>query len=97
MASRGHLFDAERAANPPEIDPADAVIAVHRFLVRCRAWGAEREVPRLLARLGASPTPAPEDAAKLHAWTSWVAFVDHALGELESGKLDPWFIRGDGV
>jgi hypothetical protein len=80
------LFDPDRA---PRVDPRDAVAVVHTFLQRCRAWGTDREIPRQLARLAADPTPG--DAAKLHAWTSWVAFVDHALSELEDGTLDEWF------
>jgi len=80
------LYDRNRA---PVMHPADAVFAVHGFLERCRGWGTEREIPKLLARL--TTDPSPEDAAKLHAWTSWVTFVDHALAEIESGHLDPWF------
>lgn len=74
------------------MDPRDAVAVVYRFLVRCRAWGAEREVPARIARLQADPTP--EQAARLHEWVAWVAFVDHALGELEDGSLDDWFTTG---
>lgn len=59
------------------------------FLARCRAWGAEREIPKLMGRLAADPTPA--DAAKLHQWTTWVQFVDHATGEVADGQLDDWF------
>ena len=67
----------------------DAKRVVRSFLLRCRAWGADREVPKQLARLAHDPNPA--DAARLHQWTTWVAFVDHALQELDSGALDDWF------
>lgn len=85
------LYDPDRT---PVMQPADAVTAVHGFLVRCREWGTDREIPKLLGRLTASATP--EDAAKLHAWASWVRFVDHALEELESGHLDGWFDGSEG-
>ena len=71
--------------------PEQAITSVHHFLQKCRAWGTEREIPKLLARLSEQPTPG--DAAKLHQWTSWVAFLDHAAAELEEGKLDPWFLE----
>jgi hypothetical protein len=72
------------------VTPAEEQKAIVRaFLARCRGWGAEREIPAALARLNAAPTPT--DAAKLHQWTSWVAFVDHAVAELDAGALDAWF------
>lgn len=67
---------------------------VTSFLRRCRGWGSEREIPATLERLRADPTP--KDAARLHQWTTWVAFLDHALGELERGELDRWLSDGDG-
>jgi hypothetical protein len=84
---RPPLFDPAR--DPRGVDPRDAVAVVHRFLARCRAWGAEREVPARLARLNAAPNL--PDAAGLHEWVAWVAFVDHALAEIEAGALDDWF------
>ena len=66
-----------------------AITSVHQFLERCRTWGTEREIPKLLARLAEHATPS--DASRLHEWTTWVAFVDHAMAELESGTLDHWF------
>ncbi|MEQ1503402.1 MAG: hypothetical protein ABMB14_14285 [Myxococcota bacterium] len=86
------LYDPARE---PAVDPRDAVVVVHRFLARCAAWGREREIPARIERLRADPTP--EQAAKLHAWVTWVAFVDHALREVEGGDLDPWFTSGDGL
>lgn len=83
------LFEPGRR---PEVAPEDAVAVSHAFLVRCRAWATEREIPKLLARLAEHPTPA--DAARLHQWTTWRDFVDHALRELESGTLDGWFEEG---
>jgi hypothetical protein len=61
---------------------------VAAFLGRCRAWGTEREIPATLERLRAAPTPG--DAARLHQWTTWVSFLDHAVGELDRGELDAW-------
>ncbi|MBX2797183.1 MAG: hypothetical protein KTR31_05930 [Myxococcales bacterium] len=73
----------------PPADPARAITSVHDFLERCRAWGTDRQIPELLERL--QQAPSPTDAAKLHQWTTWVAFLDHALSELRDGTLDPWF------
>lgn len=77
------------------VSGADAVAVVHDFLRRCRAWGTEREIPALLEALASDPSPAA--AAKLHQWTTWVAFVDHALAELEDGSLDRWFDSADAL
>ena len=78
-----------------EVDPRDAVLVARAFLLRCRAWGSEREIPQRLEALAKDPTPA--GAAKLHAWTSWVAFLDRAVAELEQGDLDHWFADADGL
>ena len=86
------LYDPDRAV---QVDPRDAVHVARAFLLRCRAWGAEDEIPKRLQALAADPTPAR--AASLHAWTSWVAFVDHAVAELERGELDHWFTDADGL
>ncbi|MEN0065617.1 MAG: hypothetical protein AAGA48_25980 [Myxococcota bacterium] len=66
---------------------------VRDFLVRCRAWGTDLEIPKLLGRLNEEANPG--DAAKLHQWTSWVAFVDHAIHEVDHGELDDWFREGE--
>lgn len=91
-ADREPLYDPAREV---DVDPRDAAVIVHRFLERCRAWGAEREVPARIERV--RNRPVPEEAAGLHAWTAWVAFVDHALRELESGELDHWLTDRDGL
>lgn len=90
--SRDPLWDPERRAH---VDPRDAVHVARAFLLRCRAWGVDREIPKRIAELAREPTPAK--AASLHAWTSWVAFVDHAVAELERGDLDQWFTDADGL
>lgn len=77
----------------PPAPPEQAIRSVHDFLERCRAWGTERELPKRLARFQADPDPA--NAASLHQWATWVAFLDHALAELEDGTLDSWFGAGD--
>lgn len=79
------LWERRAAPAPPE----QAITSVHRFLTRCRAWGTDLELPRRLERFRESPSP--DAAAALHQWTSFVAFLDHALAELEGGELDSWF------
>lgn len=81
------LQDPSREA---KLDPRDAILAAHRFLSQCRDYARDREIPALLARCQVEPTPL--HAAKLHQWTSWVAFVEHAMRELEAGTLDRWFL-----
>lgn len=87
MASE-RLFDPERAV---EVDPRDAVRVVHAFLERCAAWATERELPKHLQRV--TDNPLPEHAAKMHQWTTWLAFVRRAQQEIEEGRLDAWFVR----
>lgn len=74
------------AGPDPDLEGRRRLVAA--FLRRCRAWGTDREIPATLARLAADP--APPDAARLHQWTTWVAFLDHALRELDDGHLDAW-------
>jgi len=73
----------------PELSREDQVAVVQAFLVRCREWAAEREIPKRVREI--SEDPRAERAAALHAWLSWRDFIDHALHELESGTLDHWF------
>ena len=73
----------------PELEPAAALQAAHRFLGQCRAWATEREIPKRTARVAEGAGAG--DAARLHAWVSMVAFIDHAVRELEDGTLDHWF------
>ena len=85
------LLDPERDAS--EVAPEDAVLAVHAFLHKARAWATEREIPKRLARV--QDGAAHDEAAKQHAWVVWRDFIDHALGELEDGTLDRWFDGSD--
>jgi hypothetical protein len=87
---RAPLYDPTRAV---DVDPADAVIVVHRFLEKCAAWAERREIPKTVDRVrnASDPQEAASQAARLHAWTSWLAFVRHAQSELRSGSLDRWF------
>ncbi len=82
---------------PPagEVAPQDRLRVVAEFLERSRAWGTDREIPTTLRRLAERPTS--KDAARLHAWTTWVEFLDHALAELRDGRLDDWFRDESGV
>ena len=80
------LYDADR---DPAVEPEDAVIVVHRFMQRCRAWATDREIPKRIDRVAESLRP--EDAAKLHAWIAYLQFTEHVLSELEDGTLDHWF------
>jgi hypothetical protein len=75
----------------PDIDPRDAIMVTHRFLVRCRDYARDLEIPKRTERFQADPSP--ENAAKLHQWATRVAFVEHAMHELEAGTLDGWFAK----
>src|SRR5690606_22469330 len=74
----------------PRVDPEDAVVIVHRFLERCHAWAEEREIPKRIERVAADRDL--DASGRLHAWIAWLRFTEHALRELETGKLDSWFI-----
>ena len=69
---------------------------VRAFLVRCRDWAQQREIPKRTRQL--AKTPNAEGAAKLHAWISYDHFLEHTLDEL--GR---WYVgslvsrRGNGV
>lgn len=79
----------EHQGQPPAT-PAQAAAAAHDFMQRCRRWALEVELPKHRARVAQSTDPA--DAAALHQWLTWLRFTEHALGELESGTLDRWFL-----
>lgn len=80
------LFDPGREA---QLAPEDRIVIVHRFITRCRKWASEREIPKRTQRVAAGGDA--HEAAKLHAWVAYRDFLDHTLGELEDGTLDPWF------
>jgi len=80
------LYDPSRRA---EVDPEEAIVVVHRFLKRARSWATDREIPRRIQRVSGGGDYL--EAAKLAAWVAWRDFVDHAIQELEDGKLDEWF------
>lgn len=80
------LFDPQRV---PEVSAEDAVLVAHAYTAKLRSWAVELEIPKLQQRLASDPNAA--DAAKLHQWTTFRDFCDHALGELEAGTLDHWF------
>ena len=84
------LYNADRR---PEISPEAAAHAVHGFLLRCRAWAVEKEIPKRLQRV--EETSDPAEAAKLHEWIAYLRFTEHAIGELEQGELDHWFEKKD--
>ena len=65
---------------------------VRAFLVRCRDWAQQREIPKRTRQL--AETPNAEGAAKLHAWISYDHFLEHTLDELADGTLDHWFLDG---
>lgn len=88
--SPGMLYDPRRV---PHVHPADAVRVVEDFLERCRRWALDVEIPKRLRRVESTHDLA--EAAKLHEWVAWERFVDHALGELRDGTLDPWFAPAD--
>jgi hypothetical protein len=79
------LYDASRK---PEVAPEDAVLVVHDFVGKCRAWAVGE-----IAKREATAAGDPVATAKLEAWRSYLAFTDHTLRELEEGTLDRWFKR----
>ena len=82
------LLDEAHGMDP--LPPAAAALTAHRFLLRCRQWAVEIELPKCRERVQQSTDP--EDAARLHQWISYLQFTDHAIAELESGALDHWFV-----
>lgn len=85
---RDPLYQRALEAPPPSTPEAD-LLAVHAFLQKARAYAQQRELTKRIERFRESPTP--ENAAKLHQWSTWIAFVEHALREIEEGTLDSWF------
>ena len=69
--------------------PEQQVSAVHRFLRRCHRWAEDREIPKRTQAV--QDGAGPESVAKLNAWVSYKAFLEHTLEELEHGALDHWF------
>lgn len=84
------LFNRHRAG---KVAPQDAVVIAHRFVLKCREWALNQEIPRRSQRLAAQPDR--EEAEKLTAWLRYVEFLDHTLSELEDGRLDPWFLADE--
>ncbi len=74
--------------------PEDAVHEVRRFLVKCRDWATEQELPKRRAQVQHDDDP--DVAARLHGWLTYVRFLEHTLQELDEGTLDRWF-EGDAV
>lgn len=81
------LYDPMRQ---PDVAPEDAILLVHRFIQRCDGWAETQEIPKRLERVRL--TNDPKEAAALHAWVAYRSFLAHTLQELESGKLDRWFV-----
>ena len=73
----------------PTVPPEDALAVTREFLIFCRQWAEEKEIPKRRAEIDESATP--ERAARLAAWESYVEFTSYAIAELESGTLDHWF------
>jgi hypothetical protein len=71
------------------VSPDEKKEVVRDFLRRCVGWADEQEIPKRISRVAASESP--EDAARLHQWLTYKAFVLHALGEIDDGTLDAWF------
>jgi hypothetical protein len=76
-----------------QVAPEQAVVIVHRFVQRCREWALKREIPARSQRVAAEADAT--EAAKLHAWVAYAAFLEHTLRELEDGTLDHWFEGSD--
>jgi len=63
---------------------------VIRFLERCNAY-ADRELAKHRERLDAARgREALEIADRITHWAAYRAFNEHAIGELESSRLDDW-------
>jgi hypothetical protein len=73
----------------PDISPEDALATTHQFLLFCRSWATEKEIPERTARFTQSGNT--DDAARLREWQIFLDFTEHAISELETGTLDHWF------
>ncbi len=77
-------------AHCPATPPEDQIAAVRSFLLKCREWATEREIqPRLQQVVAAQD---PDLTRAIHDWVTFRHFLEHAIGELEDGRLDPWFL-----
>lgn len=85
------LFDP---MHRPTASAEDRAAIAHDFLRRCREWAVEVELPK--RRQAALQSDSPEAAAKLHQWLTYLQFTDHAIEEVEQGKLDHWFSEDPG-
>jgi hypothetical protein len=74
----------------PQLSPEDALAATHQFLLFCRHWAVEKEIPKRKQRFEHSGNP--EDATRLRDWQVYLDFTEHAISELETGTLDHWFM-----
>lgn len=80
------LFDP---THNPDVKPEDAAAIAHAFLHKCRTWAVDIELPK--RRQAVLDNDAPEHAAKLHQWLTYLAFTERAISEIEQGTLDHWF------
>ncbi len=65
---------------------------VARFLRQCNAY-ADGKLAEYAARAPASGTEETARLEKIAQWQSYKAFNEHALGELETDRLDHWFVE----
>ena len=73
------------------MDLAAKKAVVADFLVKCNRY-ADAQLERYRAELAVTNGPAAlalQD--KIGHWTAYRTFNEHALGELETRKLDDWF------
>ena len=73
----------------PTASPEQKIVAVHTFLMQCKSWAEEREIPK--RSRSAKGQKSPESDSKIEDWLTYVRFLDHTLVELEEGTLDHWF------
>lgn len=73
----------------PNISPEDALAVTHQFLLFCRSWALEKEIPERKECFEHSGNT--DDASRLRDWEVYLSFTEHAISELETGTLDHWF------